>query len=182
MIALLLLQLSFNPECLPPNVAPQTIERIIQVESGGNPLAIGVNSKERVAIPQPKNIDDAARIANALIEAGYSVDMGLMQINSSNLASLGLTVREVFDPCVNIHAGATILSRNYKVAAARYGSGQRALLAALSAYNTGDFKAGFQNGYVSRFFSGNAIQKENIEGKGFTQDPYTAETKIDLSH
>lgn len=136
-------------------VAPETVDAVIQVESGGNPLAVNVNGLPRsLRIPKPSNLDEAAQIAEAFIEAGYTVDMGLMQINSRNLGPLGLSVRSVFDPHINMRAGCSILAGNYDRAVGRFGAGQQALLAALSAYNTGNFSDGFRNGYIRRYFSG----------------------------
>ena len=91
-------------------------------------------------------------MAERYIARGYSVDIGLMQVNSRNLAALGVTVEQVLDPCRNIHAAATILTADYAAAARTRGDGQAALQAALSAYNTGDFYRGFANGYVARYY------------------------------
>jgi hypothetical protein len=44
------------------------------------------------------------------------------------------------------------LTRAYGRAIERFGEGQAALAAALSAYNTGGFTAGFANGYVARYY------------------------------
>ena len=41
----------------------------------------------------------------------------------------------------------------YKKAAKQMGEGQPALLAALSAYNTGDMQKGFKSGYVHKYLS-----------------------------
>lgn len=136
-------------------VAPETIDAVIRVESGGNPLAVNVNGLPRsFRIPKASNLDEAAHIAEAFIDAGYTVDMGLMQINSRNLGPLALSVRSVFDPHTNVRAGCSILAENYDRAVGRFGPGQQALLAALSAYNTGNFSEGFRNGYIRRYFSG----------------------------
>ena len=136
-------------------VAPETVNAVIQVESGGNPFFVNVNGLPRsIRIPKPSNVEEAAQIAEAYIEAGYTVDMGLMQINSRNLGPLGLSVRSVFDPQINVRAGCSILAGNYDRAVRRFGPGQQALLAALSAYNTGNFSDGFRNGYIRRYFSG----------------------------
>jgi soluble lytic murein transglycosylase-like protein len=46
-----------------------------------------------------------------------SVDYGLMQINSRwlpKLATWGITKQSLFDPCVNAHVGAWILSQNFR--------------------------------------------------------------------
>ena len=71
-----------------PNVAPQTIAAIVKVESGGNQYAVGVNGpvKKRTL---PKSISEAVAEARYWISKGYSVDLGLMQINSRNLRGLG---------------------------------------------------------------------------------------------
>jgi type IV secretion system protein VirB1 len=139
-----------------PNVAPETVQAIIRVESGGNPYAVGVNGSIRQK-PHPKNSHEAVYWANYYMHRGYSVDLGLMQINSGNLRGLGLTLNQVFDPCTNLKAGSRILSRGYAGAAKRYGPGQTALKAALSAYNTGNYERGFHNGYVAKYFNGNGV-------------------------
>jgi type IV secretion system protein VirB1 len=134
-----------------PGVAPETVAAIIQVESGGNPFAVGVNGplKNR---PRPKNYEQAITIAKYYMAQGYSVDMGLMQINSTNLRGLGQTVESIFDPCNNLKAGTHILKRGYAGAVKRFGPGQDALKAALSAYNTGNYERGFKNGYVKKYY------------------------------
>ena len=136
-----------------PMVAPDTLARVVQVESGGNVFAINVN-KLRDAQPQARSTEEATRIAKAYIARGYSVDMGLMQVNSGNLRRLGHSVADMFDPCTNLAAGASILTENYKSAKNRRDDPQEALQAALSAYNTGHFQRGFQNGYVQKYLRG----------------------------
>lgn len=130
-----------------PNVAPSTLHAIVQAESAGNPHAININGPW---VARASSAVDAARAARWAIAKGYSVDLGLMQVNSRNLRMLGLTVEQVLEPCANIRAGAAILTANYASAAERHGPGQKALLAAISAYNTGNHTKGFSNGYVAR--------------------------------
>jgi type IV secretion system protein VirB1 len=122
---------------------------IVRVESGGKPYAINVNGTQKL-IRQPHNAEEATRWADWLVSRGYSVDMGLAQINSGNLNRLGLTPQQLFDPCTNLRAGAKILTENYLGASRKYGGGQDALRAALSAYNTGNYRAGLANGYVAK--------------------------------
>ncbi len=138
------------------NVAPVTLQAIIQVESGGNPLAINVNGVRVQPLPA-KNAAEAAQIARTYIARGFSVDLGLMQVNSRNLPALGVTISDVLDPCINIRSGGEILTANYAEAARSRGAGQAALQAALSAYNTGDFYRGFGNGYVARYYGPNGV-------------------------
>jgi type IV secretion system protein VirB1 len=135
-----------------PNVAPETIAAIIRVESGGNAFALGVNGPVN-RLARPQNAPEAIRQARYYMSLGYSVDLGLMQINSNNLAGLGYSVEEILDPCNNLRAGSRILSRGYAGAVKRYGQGQDALKAALSAYNTGNYERGFQNGYVAKYYA-----------------------------
>lgn len=161
-----------------PDVAPQTIQAIIQVESHGNPLAINVNRLPgQQSAPRPpiaETPEQAAEIALQYINAGHTVDMGLMQINSDNLQWLGIersNLQALFTPCANIEAGATILTESYKRAAQEFGQGQPALQAALSAYNTGNFSAGFSNGYVARYYNQAPAAAPTLAGQ-----PQTAAT------
>ncbi len=133
------------------SVDPSTLQAIMRVESGGRPFAINVNAAP--AKPPPAaTATEAAAEAQAWIARGYSVDLGLMQVNSRNLPSLGFTVAEMFDPCANIQAGASILTADYLAASSGRPNPQDALKAALSAYNTGSFERGFYNGYVAKYY------------------------------
>lgn len=130
-----------------PSVHPKTMAAIVMTESGGNELAINVNGARN---PRPAaNLTTAIQTARAYIAAGYSVDLGLAQINSRNLGRLGLTIEQMFVPCANLAASARILSMNYR-AAGRAGDAQQALRVAFSMYNTGHPVRGFGNGYVAR--------------------------------
>jgi type IV secretion system protein VirB1 len=122
---------------------------LVKVESGGNPYALNINGGEKL-LRQPRSAAEARAWANWLVSRGYSVDMGLAQINSGNLNKLGVSPAQLFDPCTNLGAGAKILTANYIGAANRYGNGQTALRAALSAYNTGNHRSGIANGYVAK--------------------------------
>src|ERR1700694_3211107 len=128
-----------------PNVAAPTMMAIVRVESGGNPLALNVNGTRKLA-RQPHSSVAAIAWSDWLIRNGYSVDLGLAQVNSGNLRRLGVTPEQMFDPCQNLKAGARILTENYVDASQKYGSGQVALRAAISAYNTGNHRDGFANG------------------------------------
>lgn len=132
-----------------PQVAPVTMLAIVKVESGGNPLAINVNGGSRL-LRQPKSREQAIAWSQWLIANGYSVDMGLAQVNSANLRRLRASVADMFDPCANLAAGASILAANYANAAPRHANPQDALKAALSAYNTGNHRSGLTNGYVAK--------------------------------
>ena len=170
-----------------PSVAPSTLAAIIQVESGGNPWALGVNAHHHQIIrTRAHSLPEAAQLAHYYMHLGYSVDLGLMQINSKNLKGLNLSVEKVLDPCHNLQAGSRILARGYMGAAKRYGEGQVALKAALSAYNTGNYEQGFLNGYVAKYESRSVSMTVRSVSfnprlaqsqRGF-ENPYTAETTV----
>ncbi len=176
------------------NVSPVTLEAVARVESDGNPLALNVN---RLPGPQPRpaSVAEAVRIAESYIARGYSVDIGLMQVNNRNLPALGYTIEQVLDPCTNIAAGGRILTANYADAARRMGEGQPALQAALSGYNTGNFSSGFRNGYVAKYIGPGGVPalaggvrqaaaSTTAAGKPVASktrpSPYTADIAIDF--
>lgn len=132
-----------------PQVAPQTLMAIVQVESGFDPLAIGVNGAPGLR-PRPRSATQAAAMARDLIAAGRSIDLGLAQLNHRNLPRLGLSLDEAFDPCRNLTAAATLLAKNYALSRPRHPDAQAALRAAISLYNTGSQTRGLANGYVAR--------------------------------
>lgn len=132
-----------------PEVAPRTLLAVAQVESGFDPLAIGVNGRGGGAL-HPTDPDAAIAQASALIAAGRDVDLGLAQINARNLSWLGLTVEAAFDPCRNLGASARVLLASYRRAAPMAGTEQARLRTVLSYYNTGHATRGLANGYVAK--------------------------------
>jgi type IV secretion system protein VirB1 len=132
-----------------PNVAPQTLLAVAQAESGLNPFAIGVN-RAAFQAPQPQSRAEAVKLATSLLAGGANLDLGLAQINSANLARLGLTVDDAFDPCRSLAASATVLEAGYRSVIDVETDPQHALRTAFSLYNTGDRRRGFRNGYVAR--------------------------------
>ena len=146
LLATLIFSSGFLAQC-GPNVSPVTTQAIIEVESGGNPLAIGDNSSKKSFAPRSKS--EAVELATALLAKGHSLDLGLMQVNSAHLVPLRLSLAELFDPCRNVRAGTTILSGMFN----RYRTGDpaRSLYLALSAYNTGTWWKG--GSYVNRILA-----------------------------
>ncbi|WP_323000546.1 lytic transglycosylase domain-containing protein [Denitromonas sp.] len=142
-------------ECAP-QVHVTTLAAIVRQESAGNPFAIGINGGARLP-RQPQTKAEAVATAEWLQANGYNFDAGVGQINVRNLGWLGMSVEDLFDPCINLKGAATVLSDCYRRAVPKYGEGQPALHAALSCYNTGDFSKGFANGYVMKVAANAAL-------------------------
>lgn len=132
-------------------VAPSTMAAVVQVESGGNPFAVHVN-RWTGEQPRPRSLGAAVAVAETFIKAGYSVDLGLGQLNSAHLSEFGYNVLTALDGCRNLAASGMVLSSFYTQAVQQFGEGQRALQSALSGYNTGSLVKGFSNGYVARYY------------------------------
>ena len=129
------------------SVSPVTLASIAKIESGFDPLAINDNDTKTSSAPGTH--ESAVALASKLLAAGHSIDLGIMQINSGNLQTLGLTIEAAFDPCQSVAAAAAVLAGNY-VASETHAEQQSALRVALSRYNTGDSQRGFDNGYVHK--------------------------------
>ena len=132
-----------------PNVAPSTLLSIVQVESGFDPLAIGVNRPVPARL-HPSGPAEAAAMAARLIAGGADIDLGIAQINWRNLGWLGLSAQSAFDPCQNLAAAAHVLADGYDRGRRTTSDPQSALKIALSYYNTGGAHRGFTNGYVAK--------------------------------
>ncbi|SAL78501.1 lytic transglycosylase, catalytic [Caballeronia terrestris] len=130
-----------------PNVHPVTMGSIVAHESTNRQFAINVNGNYRLP-RQPVDADEAAATIDWLQAKGMNFDVGLGQVNSANIAALGLTGRQLLDPCTNLRAATTVLTACYVRAVKDHGEGQKALLHALSCYNTGSQTRGLSNGYV----------------------------------
>ncbi len=145
-----------------PGVHPDTMKAVLSTESRGHVLAVA--DAGPVALPwsvrksmvrslYPATLADAVALVKDLLAKGHTVSLGLAQINDRNLAAYGLAVEDVFEPCRNVATGAAILSDFYARAVKEFGTGQRALRAALSGYNSGSFVRGEQDGYVDLVYS-----------------------------
>ena len=123
-------------------VHPVTMAAVAKVESGFNPLAIGVIGARLVR--QPADKAEAIATAQALEKAGYNFDVGIGQVNRHNLSRYGLSYEAAFDACSNLRVAALILTDCYARAKPQYASEQRALDAALSCYCSGNFQTGLR--------------------------------------
>jgi type IV secretion system protein VirB1 len=99
--------LALASQCAP-SLDQNLIAGIAKHESGLNPLVLHDNTISRRYAPGTAS--EARALAADLIHVqGHSVDLGFMQINSRNLAYLGLPESEAFDACHSIKAAATLL-------------------------------------------------------------------------
>lgn len=141
-----------------PDIHQDTLRRIVRVESGFNPYAIGVvgGHLER----QPRNRDEAVSTAQWLESHGFNYSAGLAQVNKANFARYGLTLETVFDICPNLQAGGAILKDCFVRTLKTQNDEQRALRDAFSCYYSGNFTTGYQQGYVLRIVSSDRANRK----------------------
>lgn len=97
---------------------------------------------------------------------GHSVDIGLMQINDHNLASLSMSIEDAFDGCRSLAAGAHILLSAFAMGSSEF-ERQAAIMIALSRYNTGGPLAGIANGYSNQVIE---AQRGTLKNKQAQQE------------
>lgn len=129
-----------------PTVHADTLNRIVAIESGFNPNAIGVVGARLAR--QPRTRTEALVTAEALQAAGHNFSVGLAQVNRQHFVRFGLSLADAFEPCTNLRTGAAILGECF--ARARHRDEQSALRAAFSCYYSGNFRTGFDHGYVQK--------------------------------
>ncbi|MDY0969106.1 lytic transglycosylase domain-containing protein [Sphingomonas sp. CFBP9021] len=130
-------------------VATEAVVPLVVTESGGDDLSINVNHGPRV---RAGSVAEGAALVRRYMAQGYTVDVGLAQINSANFARLGVSVEQALDPCTNLRLASTLLQEGYGLARRHY-TGLDAISATYSLYNTGTLTRGFRNGYVGRVWS-----------------------------
>jgi hypothetical protein len=140
-----------------PNVAPDTIEAIATVESALYPYALSVNYPTHSAralgyeesnlflAGQPKTREEAINWTRWLLRHGYTVSIGLMQVNIEVAQALHIQPATLFEPCTNLAAGVRILADDY----ATQTHDLDGLIRSLSLYNSGSTSTGIHNGYAN---------------------------------
>jgi len=142
---------AFIEQCKNINVPTTIVKAIIKTESLNKKFAINVNRNGKSFVTFiPNKEEQAIKFASAFINAGFSVDVGLMQLNSNNFKELNTTLQEAIKPCKNIELATTIFYNFYKQTNPNINKLERLKLS-LSAYNTGSFTNGFKNGYVDKY-------------------------------
>jgi len=145
---------NYLKQCAAKNAHPSVMAAIVKTESGGNPWSINVNRykgrKVKLAF-QPKSQKQAENWAEYLDKRGYDFDIGIAQVNIKNVHKFGYTTKQMLDVCTNLQVSSQILKFNYNNALRKTKvSRQNAIKLAISAYNTGNYHSGFQNGYVRK--------------------------------
>lgn len=139
--------LTLAQQCAP-QVSSATMAAIVRTESSFNPYAVGVVHGR--LLRQPASLEEAQATVRALDAGGWDYSVGLAQVNRTNWSRVGMSVRNAFDPCLNLAAGAAILQDCYAQARKSRPDVQDALRASLSCYASGDFATGYGTGYVQR--------------------------------
>lgn len=164
-----------------PDVAPITLASIARVESGNNPHAL--NNNTTGASLASGDAPTSLATASSWLAQGHSIDVGLMQINSSNFGWLNISIADAFDPCISLAAAARVLAGGF---AGGHTEEQRqtALLVALSRYNTGSPDRGFSNGYVDKVVSAarHVVPAIHIEGAEVGSPPSSDQVNISQSN
>ncbi|OOG75096.1 hypothetical protein B0E45_04515 [Sinorhizobium sp. A49] len=134
-------------ETCAPAMPSELLAAIASLESGMAPLSIRINSDYPPGA-RPGNVREATQAATALIAKGQSVDLGLGGISPFDLATMGMSIADAFDPCQNLKATARLLSQ-YRAAAIRAGHEGDMLDTVMlrSYFGRGDASAGEMVGY-----------------------------------
>lgn len=134
-------------------VAPRIMAGIAKTESAFYPYAISINyplrkahqhgySGKAILVRQPRSKTEAIHWAKWYLARGYTVSVGLVQVNVEMAGALRVKPMTLFDPCINLAAGARILLQDY----AHAGGG---LTESYSLYNSGSASMGIASGYAS---------------------------------
>jgi len=146
-----------------PQVDSTTQAAIIAVESGGSPWLLHDDNDGRIYAPQSRQQAEAA--VNALVTRDREfygvrdrgIDVGLAQINTTNLSMLGLHAADLLEPCANLNASARILvdayvrERAVLAKDAGWHGDEVALRHALQVYNSGRPEG--DDGYVRAVYA-----------------------------
>lgn len=150
-----------------PQVHPTTMSAIVAVESKASAYIIADSGPAHLPWAQRKTMlrsfdpptkEEAVRIVETLLKQGHLVDIGVSQVNVRNIAPSGVSIGDAFDPCTNLRLGGQVLVAFYLDALKKFRAPDKALLAAISAYNTGSFVNGFGNGYVQKVVNASRVQ------------------------
>ena len=140
-------------------VPATTLGALVSAESDFNPYAIGV--VRGTLSRQPANLKEAMETVKRLENAGFNYSVGLAQINKVNFSRHELDNESMFDPCLNLAAGAKILTECYSRSTKVDQSDK--LRAALSCYYSGTQNIERYSGYIERVVGRSTIDFGKIK-------------------
>jgi type IV secretion system protein VirB1 len=150
-----------------PEIHPNTLAHVVQVESGYNPFAIGVVGAHLER--QPRTRDEAIATAAWLEANHFNYSVGLGQVNKNNFVKYSLSIEEAFDPCLNLQAAAAILKECYERALQNQPDEQIALRDSFSCYYSGNFTTGYRAGYVLKVVAGTSAARQKKVAPGSSE-------------
>ena len=152
-------------------VPTDTLAAIARTESALYPFALSINYPQTAArnagfanstmllARQPATLAEAVGWATWFESHGYTVSIGLMQVNTQTAKLYRVSLQQLFDPCANVRTGAAIITTYYHQSHRSVPSTSEALLNAISAYNTGNTNSGYSNGYVGGVYGNRRANK-----------------------
>lgn len=149
---------------------PAMMQKVVRVESGGNPFAIGIVGARLVR--QPRTLAEAVATVRSLEANRLNYSIGISQVNRIHFARLGWrdAIEKGFDVCTNLRAGAGILKTCYD-GAVRAGypalgaaGTNHAERASLSCYYSGNYVTGEKLGYVAKVLGSPASDPSGVPG------------------
>jgi len=149
-----------------PVIAVERLAGIVSLESRFEPLTIRINTGPPLP-EQPTSKAEAIEIAMSLVAEGHDIQLGRGGIDRKELRKLNLSISDVFDPCLNLQATATLLDGYYRLAISRGVDEMHAeQIMMQSWYGRGDPSIGEMVRYDDRV-------REEIERLGKTLVPLT---------
>ncbi|ECO9908529.1 lytic transglycosylase domain-containing protein [Salmonella enterica] len=121
-----------------PDIATDTLARIVKTESSFNPWAIGVVGKPLKRQPQTK--EEALAAIRKLVNDNANFSIGLAQINRQYFDARN--AEAIFEPCTNLKMSSDILKDCYARALKNSDTEKQALLKAFSCYYSGNYRRG----------------------------------------
>lgn len=135
-----------------PDIPPQNLVAIVNVESGFNQYAVAVvqqnGDADYISYSQPSTLEEANKLIDILDSKNKNYSVGLMQINKLNFNQYSIDKSNMFDACKNIKVGGDIYKKCYLLAKNspenENKTEQELLRMANSCYYSGNLTRGFK--------------------------------------
>lgn len=127
-----------------PQVAPDTMLKFIDQQSGGYPYVLQIEGRPETLLDYD-TAEEAEIAAIQLISSGNKINIGLGQVSSRYLSAT-LSIQNLLDPCQNLDISSKILTHYYQEAV---GIGVKyPYQTALAVYNSPSSYSTGSNGYL----------------------------------